>query len=101
MMHDSSPICMTHPPLCISLQAARELLRLEMPEMLKLSSQHPGFEIQVVGHSLGGWPGQGLGDRVHGARFVDQNAGDWVPLHPSVSCIALHTVLWCIHPSHP
>ena len=34
-------------------QAARELIRLELPEVLKLSGQLPGFEIQIVGHSLG------------------------------------------------
>ncbi|KAI8464087.1 MAG: hypothetical protein J3K34DRAFT_493087 [Monoraphidium minutum] len=36
------------------LQAARELIRLELPEVLRLSAQHPGYEIRLVGHSLGG-----------------------------------------------
>lgn len=41
-------------------QAARELIRIELPEILKLSGQLPGYEIQIVGHSLGGAPAAGM-----------------------------------------
>jgi hypothetical protein len=42
-----------HQSRLIPNQAARELIRLELGDVLKLSGQLPGYEILIVGHSLG------------------------------------------------
>jgi len=55
------------------LQAAREMVRRELHEVVALSQQYRGYELLVVGHSLGEFDGWGwllLGGEGGGGSFM-------------------------------
>jgi hypothetical protein len=55
------------------LEAARNLLALELDPLRRLSREHPGYELLLVGHSMGGlW---GVGMQVYGRRRLLVGAG--------------------------